>query len=147
MGSNPLARLELATEYDTNGGCWLFAGGITSFGYGRLYWLGETRAHRVSWRVFKGQVPDGMFVLHTCDTPCCWRIDHLFLGTKGDNNRDAQAKGRAAIGNLPPTANAKIGPDVAQAVRDAAGTQAEIARRFGIGRSQVGRIKRGEQWR
>jgi len=62
-------------------------------GYGRL--SRGRRAHRVAWEEANGPIPDGMCVLHRCDNPPCRRLDHLFLGTVADNNRDKALKGRA----------------------------------------------------
>jgi hypothetical protein len=55
---------------------------------------GGAKAHRVQWEKFFGPIPEGMHVLHTCDTPGCINIEHLFLGTNADNMRDMAAKGR-----------------------------------------------------
>ena len=55
---------------------------------------GNRKAHRVQWEKFRGPVPEGMQVLHTCDTPGCINIEHLFLGTARDNMQDMSAKGR-----------------------------------------------------
>lgn len=76
--------------------CWLWTGGARiATGYGRFYAFGEQiLAHRFAWELAHGQVPDGLFVLHRCDNPPCVNVDHLWLGTKGDNNRDTAAKGR-----------------------------------------------------
>lgn len=57
---------------------------------GRLY-----KAHRVSWRIHKGPVPQDMLVLHKCDNPPCVNPDHLFLGTHADNAIDCKIKGRS----------------------------------------------------
>ena len=51
-------------------------------------------AHRFSWELHFGPIPDGMFVLHHCDNPPCVRPDHLFTGTQLDNMRDRQSKGK-----------------------------------------------------
>lgn len=57
--------------------------------------LGERQAHRVSWILFHGPIPEGLWVLHHCDIRACVRPDHLFLGTDRDNKADMVAKKRA----------------------------------------------------
>lgn len=76
-------------------GCWLWTTGTHPFGYG-LFWMDDNTigAHRAAWMIFKGEIPNGMSVLHRCDVPECVNPDHLFLGTQGDNVRDCVAKGR-----------------------------------------------------
>ncbi len=75
-------------------GCWLWQGSLTPLGYGQFSYLGDQRAHRASWRIFCGEIPSGMFVLHRCDVRNCVNPEHLFLGTQADNIRDKVAKGR-----------------------------------------------------
>lgn len=84
-------------------GCWLWvAGGDSATGYGRIR-LGRAGtkhelAHRVAWQLTFGPIPDGLWVLHHCDTPRCVRPDHLFLGDCSDNMKDAATKGRMVKG-------------------------------------------------
>lgn len=54
-------------------------------------------AHRVSWELHNGPIPDGMWVLHRCDNPPCVRPDHLYVGTPADNVRDREARGRSRV--------------------------------------------------
>jgi hypothetical protein len=80
---------------EPNSGCWLFDGQIASNGYGHLYWDGKIRlAHRMSYIAFNGPIPEGLFVCHRCDTKCCVRPSHLWVGTRVDNAKDMVQKGR-----------------------------------------------------
>lgn len=83
-------------------GCWTWTRSKdTRMGYGRLHVRGlSTVAHRASWQIQTGPIPSGMCVLHRCDNPPCVRPDHLFLGTKGDNNADRDSKGRGRPGPI-----------------------------------------------
>lgn len=75
-------------------GCWLFRGALCD-GYGRIFINGKSEStHRVSWIVYKGPIPNGLFVLHKCDVRNCVNPDHLFLGTHKDNMQDMKNKGR-----------------------------------------------------
>ena len=71
--------------------CWLWRGSRDGLGYGHF---SEGRAHRVSWLLFKGPIPDGMKVLHKCDVRNCVNPEHVFLGTQADNIQDMLKKGR-----------------------------------------------------
>jgi hypothetical protein len=76
-------------------GCWLWMAARDKDGYGNVRWRMEReRAHRLSWRLTYGNIPDGLWVLHRCDNPPCVRPDHLFLGTAKDNTADMLNKGR-----------------------------------------------------
>lgn len=90
------ARISLADRFwakvKTDGPCWLWTGAqMGSLGYGqfRIDPARTDYAHRVSWRLANGEIPDGALVLHRCDVPLCVRPDHLYLGNQADNMRDA----------------------------------------------------------
>lgn len=78
--------------------CWNWTS-VTSKGYGRIRYGVDRQckwgpAHRVSWEIHYGNIPEGLWVLHHCDNPKCVRPKHLFLGSALDNSRDMMAKGR-----------------------------------------------------
>lgn len=75
--------------------CWPWTGSKLKTGYGQLRENGKMiRAHRVSWELSRGPIPEGMNVCHHCDNPPCCNPDHLFIGTHLDNTRDKMHKGR-----------------------------------------------------
>lgn len=80
--------------------CWLWTGSTLLLGgYGRIKFKGKAiKAHRLSWILHNGEIPEGQLVCHKCDVRLCVNPDHLFLGTPGDNIRDMVAKGRQAKG-------------------------------------------------
>ena len=76
-------------------GCWEWQGGSGQDGYGKLKRHKKTlRAHRVFYEHHKGEVPEGMWVLHECDNPLCVNPAHLWLGTQLDNEQDKDKKKR-----------------------------------------------------
>lgn len=97
-------RFRSKVNKHTATGCWLWTGNLVR-GYGsfsRVDDSGKQRphpAHRFSWTLANGPIPDGQCVCHACDTPRCVNPNHLFLGTIQDNLNDARAKRRLIDGN------------------------------------------------
>lgn len=100
-------RIRLAARLERNSipvpfaGCRLWLGYIGTHGYGAIQIVGcaitsTTTTQRASWLAHRGEIPDGLCVLHRCDVKPCIAIEHLFLGTAADNCYDKQIKGRAA---------------------------------------------------
>jgi hypothetical protein len=84
-------------------GCWEWCATRNKYGYGQLTNFRDLVprmifAHRASWEIHNGEIPNGLYVLHKCDNRCCVNPEHLFLGTKGYNNSDRHKKGRTAFG-------------------------------------------------
>lgn len=131
--------------------CWEWQGTRhDAYGYGVFHRSdGSTRAHRIAYELTSGPVPDGLLVCHHCDNPPCVNPAHLFLGTSTDNNRDRDAKGRAAstVGEL--NGSAKLTEADVNRIREllASGrSDRSIAREYGVGPTQIGRIRTGRLW-
>jgi DNA-binding XRE family transcriptional regulator len=126
-------------------GCWLWTAS-TQGKYGQFHVaVGESRAHahRFSWELHFGGIPDGMYVCHKCDTPRCVRPDHLFLGTSADNTIDMCHKERSTR-----KLNAAKAREILNKYRESPTiTQEEVARQYGIDRSTVSLIVHGKLWK
>lgn len=121
-------------------GCWLWTAYAFSYGYGQFH-LGnrDMVAHRAAWLLFRGTIPDGMCVLHACDTPLCVNPDHLFLGTKADNTNDMMRKRRHVVRR-----DFTDGQIRDIRARVAAGErQADVARHYGTTPQRVHNVIRG----
>ncbi len=84
--------------------CWIWTASKRAKGYGAYVWANDAgnivqgRAHRFSYVLFYGPIPEGVCVLHTCDNPACVNPEHLWLGSNADNNKDMCLKGRHVSG-------------------------------------------------
>lgn len=141
----------LGNTYLSESGCWEF-GTTNTHGYGVITInCKQHRAHRLMWLLRKGEIPDNLFVLHSCDNRCCCNPDHLFLGTAQDNVDDMRAKGRDAFGQNFGIKNgqAKLTDEDIPKIRlllDQGHTQQYIADQFGVSRSRISYIKHGKNW-
>ena len=92
-------------------GCWLFDGYWKRQGrgvWGRVFRDGKTLAvGRASYLEFKGDIPTGMDVLHSCDVGVCGNPDHVYLGTHADNMEQMVKRGRGRSRNSPDIRSAK----------------------------------------
>lgn len=124
--------------------CWLWIAG-QRFGYGGFWLEGKTRlAHRVSWVLHNGVIPEGMCVLHTCDTPLCVNPRHLFLGTYADNTKDCIEKGRFGGGGYRKLSNNNV--KIIRQMLKTTRKQKDIAKLFNVDPSNISHIARNKTW-
>lgn len=96
---DPTLRFHEKYAVDATTGCWNWTGYLYH-GYGIIS-VGRkpTKAHRFSYMLHIGSIPDGMIICHTCDNRSCVNPSHLYAGTYADNNRDISERGRHAFGS------------------------------------------------
>lgn len=130
--------------------CWLWIGGTQEDGYGRIGVGGRTNkkiaAHRLSWELRNGPIPDGLHCLHSCDNPPCVNPKHLFLGTNLENMRDRDRKGRCKATGIP-GAHAKLSQDQVIEIRKRLDTQGNLARKYGVSKGAISSIWSGKNWK
>ena len=90
-------RLESKMIPEPNSGCWLWLGGTNIVTCGRrepehrpvIWFKGKHEyANRISFLAYKGSIPEGRLILHSCDNSLCVNPDHLYAGTHQDNSND-----------------------------------------------------------
>lgn len=100
MNDTVKKRFERNFSVEPKTGCWLWNGYVSKSGYVRFKFRSTMfLAHRVSWILYRGEIPKGsghhgICVLHKCDVRKCVNPDHLFLGTQSDNVQDCIKKKR-----------------------------------------------------
>jgi hypothetical protein len=157
--SHPLTRFwEHVQKSDKPNGCWEWQGAKTgkdTTGYGIFHgqYNHLTLAHRFSYELHKGPIPEGLFVCHTCDNRGCVNPDHLFLGTPAENAQDAAQKGRMSVltkghpGELNNTTKLTESDVLAIRARRANGeSPSKLASEYGVARSTIYAIVTRKTW-
>lgn len=134
-------------------GCWLWGSTMTK-GYGQIRVgkksVGTLRygsAHRVSYTLFRGPIPDGMQVCHRCDNPACVNPDHLFLGTPLANMQDKHDKGRDRYARGEECTQAKLTANDVRQIRSTDEPNRQLASRYNVSEATIRRARKGVSWK
>lgn len=147
-------------------GCWEWIGSLNKKGYGvggtvqgyGYITLGAGKkkkgqkfyAHRLVYALANGPIPDGLFVCHKCDNPCCCNPDHLFLGTNQQNMDDMIRKNRSPRRSGENSTNAKLTSLQVQHIRyenERGVLQKVLAKQYGVSLTTISRIIQRKTWK
>lgn len=149
--STTLARFW--AKVDKSGDCWLWTAARMPHGYG-VFRASSAKprrhiyAHRFSYQVTHGPIPQGLWVRHKCDTPACVNPAHLELGTPADNTHDSMRRGRMPLGEARPAHKLTAANVEEVRRRIAAGESSRmIAAAFNVSDSTIGDIRTGRTWK
>lgn len=142
----------------TESGCWIWLGAEKGNGYGNARYMGRNYpAHRLAFLLSNGHLPASHDICHRCDNRLCINPDHLFAGSRLENMRDAQAKGRLSQGDShagficgEKSSAAKLTVEQVEAIRRAAHSRLpikDIAAIAGVSADNVRRIVRFDTWK
>lgn len=131
--------------------CWLWTGFLNHDGYGRVGPIKGVRsggrAHKIAWEMANGPVPEGLSVMHLCDTRACVRLDHLKLGTHQENMLDCLQKKRTTFGEK--SHSAKLTEAQAIEIKALRGkvSQRELSEKYGVSQTAICCVQRGRSWK
>lgn len=128
-------------------GCWSWSGARNKQGYGHIGIAASknAKAHRVSYEIHFGKIPNGALVCHSCDNPWCVNPMHLFLGSHQVNMADRGEKGRTATGER--NGKSKITREIAAYIKQSALSERVIALELGVHRGTVNAVRSGKTWK
>lgn len=138
--------------------CWVWTGCQDNYGYGKIRYQGrDQKAHRISWMLHNGPIPEGFMACHTCDNPSCVNPLHLFLGNHTINALDMASKGRQVFQRRPERATrgeqhycAKLTAEMVQTIRTehAHGISLDaLALRYGVSKQSIWRAVHYLTWK
>jgi len=141
-------KVDKAPGHGPDGNCWLWKGYLEKDGYGVFRPVGTKmiRVHKFSYKTFKGEVPDGVNVCHTCDIRNCVNPDHLWLGTHDDNTQDMYRKGRGRSLSGEDLPQAKLTETIVLAIRSSEEMGKDLAEMYGVSRATISLIRNRKIW-
>jgi hypothetical protein len=129
-------------------GCWLWTGPLGTGGYAVFNSRKvDQRAHRASYQLYKGPIPKGMKILHSCDTPSCVNPAHLRAGTQKENAADRQSRGRGHKLRGESVGTSKLTEIDVIDIRSSTIGQKALAEKYGVAPSHIWLIRAGKAWK
>jgi hypothetical protein len=148
-GLSEVARFMRRVNKGSRNQCWEWTGSLNN-GYGQWRNLaGEIElAHRASWRMFVGPIPEGEGVLHRCDNPPCCNPAHLFTGTNAVNIADMWAKKRAnpGVSRGEKHGMAKLTAEIVREIRGSSEPGIVLAKKYGVANTTISDIRKRRIW-
>ena len=139
--SERLAELSVTEE----SGCIRFTGHLDGGGYGRIMVARvKYMAHRLSYSLNNGPIPDGYVVRHKCDNPSCINPEHLEVGTQADNIADKVSRGRQARGSG--AGRAILTEESVREIRSSPLKVSELSTLYGVSVVSIRNILRRKTW-
>lgn len=140
-----IARFFSKVDVRDQNSCWYFKGKKTTRGYGGITIQGEhIYAHRLSYKLFCGEVDSRQLIRHKCDNPSCVNPWHLSAGSHLDNMLDRTIRGRNPAGER--NGRAKLNDsDVLRILADPRAAH-KVAADYAVGKDAILRIRNGESW-
>lgn len=135
------------------GPCWIWKARTSDGRYGSFTVGSETvfMAHRFSWMLARGKIPDGQLVRHKCDNGMCVNPDHLELGTQFDNMADMKARGRERKASGESNGFHKLTTsqvlEIKRTYHRRRVTQDALGLKYGVHRRTIGMIVMGRRWK
>lgn len=142
-----IEAFESHIHYEPNSGCWLWSGADNGVGYGKFR---GRYAHRISWEMHKGPIPDGMHIDHLCRVRCCVNPEHLEPVTNRENarrgNTGIHMRAAPFLGQRHPRSKLTDAQAAEIKARVAAGEKHSIlAAEYGVCKGVVSHIKTGRR--
>lgn len=129
--------------------CWLWIGATDRRGHGQIRSVligGQVYAHRLSWLIHRGEIPEGINVCHNCpggDNASCVNPDHLFLGTQAANLADMAEKGRSTWG--PRNSQCRLTTEQIDEIKKSDLSHQKVADLYGVSRRHIKKIRSGQR--
>jgi hypothetical protein len=147
IDSNLIERF--SKKFTIGEGCWNWITESDYEGYPKFN-LGEGKkldAHKVSYQIFKGDIPDSMRVMHLCSNKKCMNPSHLQLATRSEIQKQTIRKGKTTVPRPPQT---KLNEDKVRVIKAelrAGRTPASLAKEYGVCKKTIGDIANNVSWK